>query len=973
MVTSYTPPSKYDQVHRATNHPGKETMLWHRENSRNAAFTDVDAAASRPVCQCCVEATLRQTATDHRRIHRPLPTIAGQQFCMDAFSHNHKSLHGYRYCDLVTDLASRQVYPVFTKDRSAEELCERISVLFRSHPEWKDTGSSPSPRFIRVDPERNYLSDDFRDCMYTFGYRIEKTAPRDKHAGGVAERTVGSVTAKANVALLAPTPPVPSRYWDTALAYACATQSFNLNKKIGTSPYTFITGQPVNMNYLHPFWSRCYVYIPVINRKSKLGSPRAYRAHFVGYSYSSLLTATYMVIEILDKGKYGQIRCSKDVIFDNSLNFSAEVAQDFPTDSDFAALHIDDTVPDLLEQEHALEPPVIDVDKFVPQPDPPAPYLPPYVPIPRHPYVAIHGQPQPAPLLDPVPDIPEEPDAVYWYSARSHEVPLVEAETCYQISMATKLSDPKVPRSFADAMLDKDWAAAIDKELAKFEINECFRIVENTGQHKVPMMWLFNIKTDGTLKARLVCRGDLMIPNVDFDPRAVFCTNVSSCSIKMCMAIAAKYCLVMRGGDLVGAYLVTLSNADYPWFIHTPPPYIIPSDKIIQAVGNIYGAPPAGQNFSKEFDKCMAESGYITTVYDQKFFYKWVGTQICLVIAHSDDFRWFGPEELLKEWDTLVAVFNAHKYEVTDCTDKEFVGIHIYHDEDFNYYMDQTRMVNQIIAEAGLTNSNVTRYHLPYPLDGENLSRKDNATEDQKAECSKYPYRKIIGQLMYGMVHTLVTIMYALNVLSRYSNNPGPRHIDFLKHLLRYVKYSKDDRLIFKSHKGPKDIKTMTDILQLRFQCDADLGGNLDNLHSQTSYLGYLGGSLICWCSTDQGSISTSTAESEIKAVNHTLKAEVIANRGILNAMGWKQEPTQIEEDNSACVAASNVTHMTRNLRHLDLTENWLKEKVADKTCILVKVESRLNNSDIGTKRVAHSLFNALTHDLVDRSKRANL
>jgi hypothetical protein len=32
------------------------------------------------------------------------------------------------------------------------------------------------------------------------------------------------------------------------------------------------------------------------------------------------------------------------------------------------------------------------------------------------------------------------------------------------------------------------------------------------------MMWLFSIKTDGTKKARLVGRGDLMIPWVDFDP-----------------------------------------------------------------------------------------------------------------------------------------------------------------------------------------------------------------------------------------------------------------------------------------------------------------------------------------------------------------------------------------------------------------------------------------------------------------------
>ena len=126
-------------------------------------------------------------------------------------------------------------------------------------------------------------------------------------------------------------------------------------------------------------------------------------------------------------------------------------------------------------------------------------------------------------------------------------------------------------------------------------------------------------------------------------------------------------------------------------------------------------------------------------------------------------------------------------------------------------------------------------------------------------------------------------------------------------------------------------------------------------------------------CSTDQGSVSTSTAQSEIKAVNHTLKKEVIANRGILNRMGWKQEPTVIEEDNSACVFASKALHFTKNLRHLDLSECWLKEKVADKTCVLRKVESKHNNSDIGTKRVPQYVFNALTNQLVERSQRTNL
>ena len=147
-------------------------------------------------------------------------------------------------------------------------------------------------------------------------------------------------------------------------------------------------------------------------------------------------------------------------------------------------------------------------------------------------------------------------------------------------------------------------------------------------------------------------------------------------------------------------------------------------------------------------------------------------------------------------------------------------------------------MVEDIIDGIGMKNAKDET--LPYPLDKLSLSKLDNATPAQLSECSKFHYRRIVGQLMYDVVHTLVTIMYALNVLSCYGNNRGPRHIEFAKHLLRYVKYSKNDRLMFKTHDGPRDISTITKILQHRFQCDADLAGNPDTLHSQTSYLGYL-------------------------------------------------------------------------------------------------------------------------------------
>ena len=91
-------------------------------------------------------------------------------------------------------------------------------------------------------------------------------------------------------------------------------------------------------------------------------------------------------------------------------------------------------------------------------------------------------------------------------------------------------------------------------------------------------------------------------------------------------------------------------------------------------------------------------------------------------IAHSDDFRWFGSENFLHKWDALVKNFNAHKYTVTDCTD-------ITRDADFNYYMDQTRMITEIIKEAKLTEAKDER--LPYPIGNDPMSKADSATEEQ--------------------------------------------------------------------------------------------------------------------------------------------------------------------------------------------------------------------------------------------------
>ena len=479
----------------------------------------------------------------------------------------------------------------------------------------------------------------------------------------------------------------------------------------------------------------------------------------------------YKVIAVGLNGAYQGVRISKDVIFDTTIDFTADDDDKLPTDNEFN-INSDET--------NLPTPTTLPTPTSVPSTScypVPGPVRDP-VPEPRPP--ALPPEPEPPdqdPDLDRLQEhYDNEGNQLYWYrfSCLNFEYALSMVETSHHL-LSMPVRDKRVPKNY-DAAWEHDlWRVSIIKEKDKFDKNICFKIVKFIGQHLIPLMWLFSIKTDGALKARLVGRGDLMIPNIDFDPDALYCGNISACGIKIVLTIAAFYKLVMRGGDLVGAYLVTRASAEFPVFLKTPQGYAVPPGYCIQAVGNLYGFPPAGQNFSKEFDKCVRECGYENTPWDLKLFFKWINGKPILLIAHSDDFRWFGSHDQLHEWVLLIATFKKYKYSVTDATANEFVGIRITCDENSNYYMDQTRMIDEIIKDLNMTGSK--EEHLPYPMTGPSLSKADNATDAQKQECSKYPYRRVVGQLMYGMVHTMVCIMYALNVLSRYSNNPGPRHI----------------------------------------------------------------------------------------------------------------------------------------------------------------------------------------------------
>ncbi|MCO5586618.1 hypothetical protein L7F22_040559 [Adiantum nelumboides] len=97
-------------------------------------------------------------------------------------------------------------------------------------------------------------------------------------------------------------------------------------------------------------------------------------------------------------------------------------------------------------------------------------------------------------------------------------------------------------------------------------------------------------------------------------------------------------------------------------------------------------------------------------------------------------------------------------------------------------------------------------------------------------------FNTIYSQLSAQGVSFDADIAFAVGVVSRYMSNPGKKHWEAVKGILRYLKATKDMRICYGSQE--LDVKGYT---------DSDYAGNLDNRRSTSGYVFTLAGGAMSW------------------------------------------------------------------------------------------------------------------------------
>ncbi|GJV30680.1 hypothetical protein Tco_1387128 [Tanacetum coccineum] len=192
-----------------------------------------------------------------------------------------------------------------------------------------------------------------------------------------------------------------------------------------------------------------------------------------------------------------------------------------------------------------------------------------------------------------------------------------------------------------------------------------------------------------------------------------------------------------------------------------------------------------------------------------------------------------------------------------------------------------------------------------------NLSNEMCASSDEeKAYMKRVPYASAVGSIMYAVRCTRPDVAFAQNLVSRYQQNPGKLHWVAVKHILKYLRNTKDMFLVYG---GNPDTE-----LDVTFLLDAS--GNAIKMiqKSQTGYVFVVNGGAVDWKSKKQTTIAMHATQSEYMAASEAAMEAVWIRKFVedLGVMPSISKPINMYCDNSAAIIFANDLESCKGASH---------------------------------------------------------
>lgn len=176
------------------------------------------------------------------------------------------------------------------------------------------------------------------------------------------------------------------------------------------------------------------------------------------------------------------------------------------------------------------------------------------------------------------------------------------------------------PSSYSHAEKDKEWRAAMEREIDAIEKNGTWELTDlPKGQKAIGLKWVYKLKKDmnGDIikyKARLVAKGYVQKQGVDFNE--VFAPVTRLETVRLLIALAAKNGWEVHHLDVKSAFL----NGDLQEEVYVLQPEGFVKDgeerKVYRLLKELYGLRQAPRAWNARLNRCLMKLGFVKCPYE---------------------------------------------------------------------------------------------------------------------------------------------------------------------------------------------------------------------------------------------------------------------------------------------------------------------------------------------------------------------
>jgi hypothetical protein len=436
-------------------------------------------------------------------------------------------------------------------------------------------------------------------------------------------------------------------------------------------------------------------------------------------------------------------------------------------------------------------------------------------------------------------------------------------------------------------------------------------------------------------KARLVAKGFTQVLGEDYDETYASVARLES--VRLVCAIAASLGLHLWQVDFVSAFL----NSDnvFEVYMEQPPGFEEggDDDNVWLLLKTLYGTMQGAHDWAQNLERAYQGHGYYTSKADPQVRSRVAGDEITLTSTWTDDI--LGASST-KEGEIKAKKELAGSYELKDLGTAKFIlGMKIEKDEGSgDIRLSQQAYCERTIQRFKMDDAKPRSTPLPAGLI---LSADDSPkNKDELDDMKNVPYRQALGSLMWLQVATRPDLSYAVNLLSRYANNPGRRHWEALKHTLAYLKGTSNYGITYR-HGG--DLRPFGYV-------DADYAGDGDSSRSTEGHVFFVAGGPVSWASKRQETVALSTVEAEYTAFTRASQQAMWISKSLAEVGLCQKWPTNIFADNQGAIANTQNYKNHRRTKHIRVKYHFVKERVEAGEISFTYIPSADNLADIMTK-----------------------